>query len=64
MVFNSTFNNTSSYIVAVSFTNGGNQTIWRKPDLPQKLYHIINQYCVEYTSPLAAFELTILLDMY
>ena len=29
-----------SYIVAVSFTGGGNQCAWRKPDT-DKLYHIM-----------------------
>jgi hypothetical protein len=31
MVFNATFNNILSYIVAVSIIGGGNRSTWRKP---------------------------------
>jgi len=56
MVFNATFDNISvllveetgvpyfSYILAVSFIGGGNQSTWKTTDLPQvtdKLYHIM-----------------------
>jgi hypothetical protein len=44
MVFNATFNNFFSYIVAVSFIGGGNRVHGENHDLSQdtdKLYHIM-----------------------
>ena len=42
MVFNTTFNNIFSYIVAVSFIGGGNRRTRRKPPTCRKsLYHIM-----------------------
>ena len=53
MVFNVTF----SYILAVSFIGGRNQSSWRK----QTFNHWqTSQCCIEYTSAWAGFELTTL----
>ena len=44
MVFNATFNNNYSYIVAISFIGGENPSTWRKPPTcckPQTRYHIM-----------------------
>jgi hypothetical protein len=41
-----------SYIVAVSFIGGGNQSAQRKPLTCRKsLTHFITYCCIEYTSP-------------
>jgi len=36
MVFNTTFNNISAYIVAISFISGGNQSTRSKPSTCRK----------------------------
>jgi len=55
MVFNATFNNISviKYIVAVSFIGGGNRRTRRKPQVTDKLDHILL-----YTSSWSRVELT------
>ena len=51
LVLNATFNHIS-YIVAVSFIDGGNRSTWRKPPTCHKsLINFITQLCIEYTSP-------------
>ena len=41
--------------------HGGQFYWWRKPSICRKsLTNFITQYCIEYTSPLAGFELTTL----
>jgi len=43
---------------------GGNQITWRKqPTCRKSLTNVITQCCIEYTSPWAEFELTILLNL-
>jgi hypothetical protein len=41
-----------SYIMVVSFTGGGNRSIWRKPPTCHKsLTNLFTKCCIEYTSP-------------
>ena len=50
-----------SYIVAINFISGGNQSTRRKPPTCRKsLTTFSAQSCTEYTSPWAGFELTTL----
>ena len=52
MMFNATFNNYFSYIVAVSFIGGENRSIRRKPPFCGKsLTNLITKCCIEYTLP-------------
>jgi len=62
MVFNTTFNNIFSYIVAVSSIGGGNLSTRIKPPTCRKSLTIFTSitYCsIEYTSPSAVFKPTI-----
>ena len=61
MVFNATFNNNFSYIVAISFIGGGNPSTWRKPPTcckPQT--NAITKCFIKYTSARVGFELTLI----
>ena len=50
-----------SYIMAVSFIGGGNQSIRRKlPNCHKSLTNFITWCCIEYTSPSTGFKLTAL----
>jgi hypothetical protein len=61
MVFNVTFQQYFSYIVAVSFIVGGNWSTWRESLTSHKsLTNFITICCIEYTSPWTGFELTTL----
>ena len=56
MVFNANFNN-----ITVIYIVGGNRSTQRKPQTCRKsLTNLITQFCIEYTSPSAVFELSIL----
>ena len=46
------------YIAAVIFIGGGNRSTRKKPPTGRKsLTNLITKWCIEYTSPLAEFEL-------
>jgi hypothetical protein len=49
-----------SYIVVISFIGGGNRRTKRKPPTCRMSLTNFITKCIEYTSPLAAFELTTL----
>jgi hypothetical protein len=49
------------FIVTLSFIDGGNRSTRRKPSICDKsLTNFITYSCIEYTSPWAGFEFTIL----
>jgi hypothetical protein len=61
MVFNATFNNIFSYIVAVSFIGGRHRSTRRKPQTCRKsLRNFITYCCIKYTSSWTGFKLTTL----
>jgi hypothetical protein len=55
MVFNATFNNIFSYIVVINFIARGNRSTRWKPTTCRKW---MTNLKIEYTSPLAGFELS------